>query len=141
LIKDNPKKYAEMKFTSRKAKEILSFWFGEDISYDEEIVLKERVEHFWFTENETLDRQIRKRFKQDLEAVTNNIVNEIRDTCEKLAMIILVDQFSRNMFRESPRAFSRDHMALRLAKEMVNRNEDTNLKPVERVFVYLQLEH
>ena len=141
MIKDNPRKHAEMKFTSRKAKEILSFWFGEDISYDEEIVLKERVEHFWFTENETLDRQIRKRFKQDLEAVTDNIVNEIRDTSEKLAMMILLDQFSRNMFRESAQAFARDHLALRLAKEMVNRNEDTKLKPVERVFVYLPLEH
>ncbi len=141
MIKDNLRKQAEIKFTSRKAKEILSFWFGEDISYDEEIVLKERVEHFWFTENEKLDGQIRKRFKEDLEAVTNNIVNEIRDTSEKLAMIILVDQLSRNMFRESARAFARDHMALRLAKEMVNRNEDTKPKPVERVFVYLPLEH
>lgn len=135
------RKQAEIKFTSRKAKEILSFWFGEDISYDKKIVLKERVEHFWFTENETLDRQIRKRFKQDLEAVTDNIVNEIRDISEKLAIMVLMDQFSRNMFRESTQAFARDHLALRLAKEMVNRNEDTKLKPVERVFVYLPLEH
>ena len=45
-----------MKFSSDKVKEILLFWFGEDISYDEEVVLKERVEHFWFTENKKLDR-------------------------------------------------------------------------------------
>ncbi len=141
MIKDNLRKQAEIKFTSRKAREILSFWFGEDISYDEKIVLKERVEHFWFTENEKLDGEIRKRFKQDLEAVTDNIVNEIRDTSEKLAMMILLDQFSRNMFRESAQAFARDHLALRLAKEMVDRNEDMKLKPVERVFVYLPLEH
>lgn len=40
-----------MKFSPDRVKEILSFWFGEDISHDEEVVLKERVEHFWFTEN------------------------------------------------------------------------------------------
>ncbi len=99
-----------MKSTSHKGKEILSFWLGEDISYDEEAVLKERVEHFWFTENEKLDRQVRRRFKQDLEALTDNIVDEIRDASEKLVVIILVDRFSRNMFRESPLAFARDRL-------------------------------
>lgn len=68
-------------------------------------------------------------------------MDEIRDTSEKLAMIILVDQFSRNMFRESPKAFPRDHLGLRLAKQMVSRNEDLKLKAVERGFVYLPLEH
>ncbi len=130
-----------MNFSSGKVKEILSFWFGEDISYDEKVVLKKRVEHFWFTENKKLDRQIRNRFKQDLEAVKETALDELGDTHAKLAMIILVDQFSRNMFRESSEAFARDHLALRLAKEMVSRNEDLKLKPVERAFVYLPLEH
>ena len=130
-----------MKFSSDKVKEILSFWFGEDISYDEEVVLRERVEHFWFTENKKLDRQIRRMFRQDLEAVKETTLDGLRDTHAKLAMIILVDQFSRNIFRESPEAFARDHLALRLGKEMVSRNEDLKLKPVERSFVYLPLEH
>lgn len=130
-----------MKFSSGKVKEILSFWFGGDTSYDEEVVLKERVEHFWFTENERLDRQIRNRFKEDLEAVKETALDELGDTHAKLAMIILVDQFPRNMFRESSEAFARDHLALRMAKEMVSGNEDLKLKPVERVFVYLPLEH
>ncbi len=130
-----------MKFSSDKVKEILSFWFGEDISYDEEVVLRERVEHFWFTENKKLDRQIRRMFRQDLEAVKETTLDGLRDTHAKLAMIILVDQFSRNIFRESPEAFTRDLLALRLGKEMVNRNEDLKLKPVEQVFVYLPLEH
>ena len=130
-----------MKFSSDKVKEILSFWFGEDISYDEKVVLKERVEHFWFTENKKLDRQIRKIFKQDLEAVRETALDGLRDTHTKLAMIILVDQFSRNMFRQSSEAFARDHLALRLAKEMVSGNEDSRLEPVERSFVYLPLEH
>ncbi len=130
-----------MKFSSDKVKEILSFWFEEDISYDEEVVLKERVGHFWFTENKKLDRQIRKIFKQDLEAVRETALDGLRDTHAKLAMIILVDQFSRNMFRQSSEAFARDHLALRLAKEMVSGNEDSRLEPVERSFVYLPLEH
>ncbi len=130
-----------MKFSSDKVKEILSFWFGENISYDEEVALKERVEHFWFTENKKLDRRIRRIFKQDLEAVKETALDGLCDTHAKLAMIILVDQFSRNMFRQSSEAFARDHLALRLAKEMVSRNEDLKLKPVERSFVYLPLEH
>ena len=56
-------------------------------------------------------------------------------------MIILVDQFSRNMFREDSRAFTRDRLGLKLAKQMVGKNEDMELKPFERFFVYLPLEH
>lgn len=130
-----------MRFTARKARDILLFWFEKDMSYGEEAVIRERVKRFWFTENEKLDREIRKRFKQDLEAVTKDTLNETRDIFRKLAMIILVDQFSRNMFREDPGAFAQDHLALKVTKEMIGRNEDMKLKPVERVFVYLPLEH
>ena len=130
-----------MKFASYKAKEILLFWFGENIPYDEQSAIEERARQVWFAQSEKIDQEIRKRFEPDLEAVTEPMVEEIEDILEKLAMIILVDQFSRNIFREDSRAFVRDHLGLKLAKQMVAQNEDMKLKPFQRFFVYLPLEH
>ncbi len=130
-----------MRFTTQKANEILLFWFGENISYDEEAAIGERANQVWFAQTEEVDQEIRKRFGPDLEAVTEDMLEEVEDISEELAMIILVDQFSRNMFREESRAFARDHLGLKLAKQMVDKNEDMKLKPFERVFVYLALEH
>ncbi len=130
-----------MKFTSHRAKEILLFWFGENISYDEEPAIEERAKQVWFAQSDEIDQEIRRRFEHDLNAVTEDMLEGIQDISEKLAMIILVDQFSRNVFREDSRAFTRDHLGLKLAKQMVGKNEDMKLKPFERFFVYLALEH
>lgn len=130
-----------MKSTARRTKEILLFWFGESISYDEEATIEERAKQVWFAQTDEVDREIRRRFEHDSRDMTEDMLEGIQDISEKLAMIILVDQFSRNMFREDSRAFARDHLGLKLAKQMVDKNEDMKLKPFERVFVYLALEH
>ncbi len=130
-----------MKFMARRAKEILLFWFGENMSYDEEAAIEERAKKVWFAQTKEVDQEIRERFEHDLEDVTEDMLKGIQDISEKLAMIILLDQFSRNMFRDDSRAFARDRLGLKLAKQMVDKNEDMKLKPSERVFVYLALEH
>jgi len=130
-----------MKFSSQKAREILLFWFGKNISYSEEPAIEKRAKQVWFAQSEEVDQEIRKRFEPDLEAVTEGMLEEIKDISEKLAMIVLVDQFSRNIFREDSKAFARDHLGLKLAKKMVGKNEDMKLRPFERFFVYLPLEH
>ena len=130
-----------MKFTSERAREILLFWFGEDILYGKESAIGERAKQVWFAQSDEIDQEIRRRFEPDLEAVTEEMLEEIEDILEKLAMIILVDQFSRNIFREDSRAFLRDDLGLKLAKQMLGKNEDMKLKPFQRFFVYLPLEH
>lgn len=58
-----------------------------------------------------------------------------------LALIVLLDQFPRNIFRGDPRSFAGDPLALRVARMAVRRGFDTLLRPVERTFVYLPFEH
>jgi uncharacterized protein (DUF924 family) len=58
-----------------------------------------------------------------------------------LALVIVLDQFSRNMFRETPRAFSADSPALAVAASVIERGFDRLLSPVERTFMYLPFEH
>ena len=58
-----------------------------------------------------------------------------------LALAIVLDQFPRNMFRGTPRAFSSDELALAVARAAVERGFDRLLSPVERTFVYLPFEH
>ena len=58
-----------------------------------------------------------------------------------LALVVIVDQFPRNMFRGEPRAFASDALALTTAKDMIDRRFDRLLRPIERAFVYLPFQH
>jgi uncharacterized protein (DUF924 family) len=59
----------------------------------------------------------------------------------RLSLIILIDQFSRNIFRDDPRAFAHDPLARRWCEEGLKANADYALRPVERVFFYMPLQH
>lgn len=126
---------------AERAGDILEFWFGENASYDTAVAINHRIKTLWFAEGEKVDNEIRMRFKRDLESVTCGMLAELTTLREKLAAVVLLDQFSRNMFRESERAFAWDSLALKLAKGMVSSGEDQDLEPIERVFVYLPFEH
>lgn len=121
--------------------EVLSYWFGEDISYDQAPSIVDRIQNVWFAGRDDVDNEIRKRFADDIAGVTEETLSQLSSSRDKLAVIILLDQFSRNIFRESSEAFAKDHMALKLAKELIRSNEDVELEPIQRVFVYLALEH
>jgi uncharacterized protein (DUF924 family) len=60
---------------------------------------------------------------------------------ERLAAVLALDQFSRSIFRNTPAAFENDPLALKLAKEGIAAGEDMQLKPAERWFLYMPLEH
>ena len=123
------------------ADEVISFWFGDGLSLENRPALVERVQGLWFSGAEEVDEELRRRFGKDLASATRESLQGLDNVRDKLAAVVLLDQFSRNIHRDTPGAFARDALALSLAKEMIRAGEDLELKPYERVFVYMPLEH
>ena len=113
-----------------RAKAILNYWF-EQISH------KER-----FTKNNTLDHKIRDVFFEDYQkAINNNYDNWQNNANECLALIILLDQFSRNLFRNDGKAFFMDTKARLVANEAINRKYHKKLKQDQVMFIFLPFMH
>lgn len=111
-------------------KEILEFWFVET-SPDQ-----------WFQKSDAFDHAIRERFLSSYADVLAGVHDEWATTSKGvLALIIVLDQFSRNMFRNTAAAFAADAKALKLAKMAVEAGLDQQLNPTERFFIYLPFEH
>jgi uncharacterized protein (DUF924 family) len=109
---------------------ILQFWF-------EELTPKQH-----FVKDAALDEAIRARFGPTLEAAARCELFSWRTTPEgRLAEIIVLDQFSRNMYRDTARAFAQDALALVLAQELVGSGRDADLPPVQRSFAYMPYMH
>ncbi|BCO28366.1 hypothetical protein MIZ03_3266 [Rhodoferax lithotrophicus] len=107
--------------------------------------------HFWFEEltdrqhflkDPELDVSMRKRFGDTLEAATRAELFSWRSTPSgRLAEIVVLDQFSRNIFRDTPRAFAQDTLALVLAQELVASGLDQSLPLKQRSFAYMPYMH
>jgi uncharacterized protein (DUF924 family) len=107
--------------------------------------------HFWFTEltpkqhfakDAALDETIRTRFGATLEAAARCELFAWRATPEgRLAEVIVLDQFSRNVYRNTPRAFAQDALALTLAQELVACRGDRSLTVAQRSFAYMPYMH
>jgi uncharacterized protein (DUF924 family) len=116
---------------------VLAFWFGEPGSAGHG---KSRAE--WFRKDAAFDGEIRRRFLALHAAAALGERDRWRERPESLlALIVVLDQFSRNLYRGDPRAFSQDAAALDCARLMIDRGWDAALLPVERQFVYLPFEH
>jgi uncharacterized protein (DUF924 family) len=116
---------------------VLDFWFGAPGSVTHG---KSRVE--WFKKSDAFDTLVRERFLPLHERAHAGELASWRDSpLTLLALIIVLDQFPRNMFRDSPRAFASDGRALECARTMVDRRWDLRLDMVERQFAYLPFEH
>ncbi len=121
--------------------DVLSLWIGEAANSPAELKLKTRM---WFNGGEALDAELAARFQPLLETLSAGPLAKdwaARGAKGRLAAIIVLDQFSRNIFRKSPRAFAQDRLALHLCKEGLLAREDLGLSECERVFFYLPLEH
>lgn len=119
------------------AHDILDFWFGAPGSVHHG---KSRAE--WFKKSADFDALIRSRFLPLLEQAAAGQLAHWRDSpLTLLALIIVLDQFPRNLFRESPRAFAADAMALDCARRMTAMHWDERLNSIERQFAYLPYEH
>lgn len=119
---------------------ILDFWFEGALEDASEIGQRMKV---WFGGGPAVDAILKERFGATVDALATGLADEwaARGLRQRLAAIIALDQLSRSIHRKSGRAFANDPIALRLAKECIARDDDQNLPPIARMFVYLPLEH
>ncbi len=118
---------------------ILRFWFGTDA--DDAAVGKAQAK-LWWSKNVEIDREIRWRFEDLLRAAAQGQLDDWADTPRgRLALIILTDQFPRNIYRDTPQAFACDAKALAWCLDGLEQRLDLRLRPIKRVFFYLPLEH
>ena len=116
---------------------VLDFWFGESGSPDHG-----RARAAWFRKDAAFDDQIRTRFGELVEqASAGSLAAWTRHPEGALALLIVCDQFPRNMFRGDRRMYALDPLALAVARRLVAEALDHALTPVRRVFVYLPFEH
>jgi uncharacterized protein (DUF924 family) len=108
---------------------VLDFWFRE-INSD-----------LWFASTDALDERIRQSFLELHGHIARSDTAEFAGARALLAAIIVMDQFSRHMFRGTPRAFSADPLARRLAEQLIADGLDLGMTPAERHFAYLPFEH
>ncbi len=117
--------------------EILEFWFGQP---DEADYGKQRS--FWFTKKPEFDQEVRTRFLTYYEQAVAGKLDYWKNLPRScLALILLLDQFPRNMFRGTAQAFASDPQALSAAQHAVAKGYDQELLMVQRWFVYLPFEH
>jgi uncharacterized protein (DUF924 family) len=110
--------------------EIINFWFDEiDTS-------------LWFKKNEAFDQQLRDRFLEVHRSATQGELYSWRRYPEgRLAEIIVLDQFSRNLFRDSARAFAHDTVALVLSQVAIEAGDDNRIEKSRRAFMYMPFMH
>ena len=109
--------------------QVLDFWF------------RELGEESWFTASSDFDERIRTRFLAVHERIIDSDASRLAGPRALLAGIVVLDQFSRNMFRGTRRMFAADPIARRLAEQVIALGLDVDMTPAERHFVYLPLEH
>tara|TARA_R110002096_G_scaffold2922_6_gene14810 strand:+ start:5532 stop:6143 length:612 start_codon:yes stop_codon:yes gene_type:complete len=119
--------------------EIVEFWFGHDSDDPEQ--LQHRYE-LWFRADPAFDAIVRERFGAAVaDAAAGKLADWSGTARGTLALIVLLDQFPRNIHRGTADAFACDPLALAYCHSGLARGFDVELKPVERSFFYLPLEH
>ena len=115
--------------------DVLGFWFGELSEAD------------WYSADPAIDEAIRQRFASlhamlhERHSAVPAAANSPGDAQEIFASVIVLDQFSRHLFRGDPRAFQSDAAARRLAKAAIDAGQDLVFPPKQRLFFYLPLQH
>ncbi|MBQ0753767.1 MAG: DUF924 domain-containing protein [Gammaproteobacteria bacterium] len=129
-----------MQFTSEKLwQPVLDFWFEDGIELGWP---SHNMGELWFGGRPGLDEQIREQFEPLVEAALwSELVEWEEKPLSRVALLVLLDQFTRNIYRGEGRAFSGDHRAVTLVMEGVARGMDELLPWVARVFFYMPLMH
>jgi uncharacterized protein (DUF924 family) len=118
---------------------ILDFWFGE---LDEHGCADPNHRERWWQKSDEFDRTIRDQFLGDYHAIVAGEREAWRNTPRgALATLIVLDQFSRNVFRNTPQMYDADELAREICREGLEEGFDDELAFDERVFFYLPLEH
>ncbi len=122
-----------------RIEDILSFWFMERALTAPQI--DGRMDT-WFGEDPTFDEQIAKEFVDDIEKASDGKLDHwAHEPRGRLALILLLDQFRRNIFRNTPEAFEKDAAALKLCVEGAMEKKDKGLAPIQKAFFYMPLQH
>jgi len=116
--------------------EILDFWFTPRGSAD-----YGKTRKLWFRKDAAVDQSIRARFGGAVETALAGGFDEWTTPRGALARVLLLDQFTRNIYRKTPRAFAGDLLALGISRAAIAKRYDLALVPVERWFLYLPFEH
>lgn len=115
---------------SISAEEILDFWFVKSSPVQ------------WFQKSELFDTEIKNRFSGIFNQAMSGVCDDWMSTPRgSLALTIVLDQFSRNMFRGTPKAFEADPKARQVAEQTIDKGFDQQLSTQERFFIYLPFEH
>ena len=110
--------------------QVLDFWFNPE------------HKEFWFAKSDDFDLEIEEKFGHTLQQALACELWTWRETVQgRLAEVIVLDQFSRNIFRDHPAAFAQDPLALALAQEAIRLGLDLELPPDQRCFLYLPFMH
>ena len=131
--------------TERRAQDVLAFWFGADPLAPDQITQRMRL---WFGGDDPpelrllRDELIAERFDTMVEAAAAGKLDAWAGSPHRLlALILLLDQFPRNIYRGSTKAFAQDDRALELALSGMQTGADATLAPIHRVFFYMPLQH
>jgi uncharacterized protein (DUF924 family) len=117
--------------------DILQFWFDAPGGAEHG-----QPRDLWFTKSDATDRLIRQRFGPLIdEVLAGGHADWAATPRGSLALVLMLDQFTRNVFRHTPRAFAGDARALALAHDLVAAGDDLVLSPLERWFAYLPFQH
>lgn len=110
--------------------DILNFWFSPE------------HRSLWFAKSDDFDKKIRENFSDVHRQATQAELWSWRKTAEgRLAEIIVLDQFSRNIYRDQPQSFAYDSLALALSQEAISLQLDAQLNPEQRSFLYMPFMH
>ena len=122
-----------------QVKEIFTFWFGaprDDKTYYDEWHSR------WFTSAPQFDQEVRDRFMEDYQqAAARQLAEWQTEPRAGLALVLLLDQLPRNMFRGTPKAFATDASAREAASHLIRSGCERQLLPIERAFVYMPFMH
>ena len=118
---------------------VLAFWFGPPGSATQ---IAERQRKLWFGKSPENDRAVIEGFAATLAAGTaGDLDHWARTPRGRLALVIVLDQFPHHVYRDQPQAFATDPQSLALSLDALESGDDSKLAPIERVFLYLPLEH
>jgi len=121
-----------------KAQEVLDFWFGPPGS---EVASGPRRE--WFVKSDAFDDRIRQHFGTAIDQALAGGLREwdLEGPQGALARLLVLDQFTRNAYRNTPQSFAGDTLALAAARQLVDSGAHKELPPLQRAFVYMPFEH
>jgi len=122
-----------------KVNNILGFWFREVSSPNK---ISSQTVQKWFQTDSEFDKEVTLRFRNQLVQGLEGSYDSWKSFARgSLALTILLDQFPRNMFRNQPEAFKYDQKALDVCLSAIERKQDNELYPFERMFLYMPMEH